>query len=113
MEIVAVAVDVPFDVLEKRTTGRRSCPVCGEIYNIYFKPPKSDETCDHDDGVKLTSRPDDRVEKVRVRLETYDQETHPLLDYYEESNRLHRIDGTKEREVVYQEIETTIRTKAN
>ena len=43
-EIVAVLVDVPFDILEKRVTGRRTCPVCGEIYNVHFKPPQSDET---------------------------------------------------------------------
>jgi adenylate kinase len=111
--IVAVAIDVPFDILEKRTTGRRSCPVCGEIYNIYFKPPILDETCDHHVGVKLVTRADDSVEKVRVRLETYDQATRPLFDYYENSHRLHRIDGTKVRETVYQEIEAIIETHTN
>ena len=44
--IVAVLIDVPYDLLERRTTGRRTCPVCGEIYNIYFKPPKYDNVCD-------------------------------------------------------------------
>ena len=111
--IVAVAIDVPFDILEKRTTGRRSCPVCGEIYNIYFKPPTFDEICDHHAGVKLVTRADDSVEKVRVRLETYDQATRPLLDYYENSHRLHRLDGTKERETVYHEIEAIIERKPN
>ena len=106
--IVVVAIDVPFDILEKRTTGRRSCPVCGEIYNIYFKPPIADEICDHHSGVKLVIRADDSVEKVRVRLETYDQATRPLLDYYEHSHRLHRIDGTKDRETVYDEIAAII-----
>ena len=109
-DIVAVAIDVPFDVLEKRTTGRRSCPVCGEIYNMYFRPPKSDETCDRDRGVKLVIRADDSVEKVRVRLETYEQATRPLLDYYQKANRLHHVDGTKQRESVYQELEKIIKT---
>jgi len=107
--IVAVAIDVPLDVLEKRTTGRRSCPVCGEIYNMYFKPPKSDETCDRDPGVKLITRADDSVEKVRVRLETYERETRPLLDYYEKSNRLYRVEGTRDRETIYREIEKIIK----
>jgi len=111
-EIVAIAIDVPFEVLEKRTTGRRSCPVCGEIYNMYFKPPQSDETCDHHPGVKLLIRADDSVEKVRVRLETYDRETRPLLNFYEASHRLHRIDGTQEREAVYHEIEKIIEVSA-
>lgn len=112
-DIVAVAIDVPFEVLEKRTTGRRSCPVCGEIYNIYFRPPKLDETCDRDGGVRLLTRADDTVEKIRVRLETYDQETRPLLDHYQKTNRLHRVDGIKERETIYRELEKIIRTKAD
>lgn len=107
--ISAVAIDVPLDVLEKRTTGRRSCPVCGEIYNMYFRPPRSDETCDRDLGVKLVTRADDSVEKVRVRLETYERETQPLLRYYEESNRLQRVDGTRDRETIYQELAGIIR----
>jgi adenylate kinase len=107
--IVGVAVDVPPDVLAKRTTGRRSCPVCGEIYNIYFRPPQSNETCDRDHGVKLVTRADDSVEKVRVRLETYERETQPLLNYYEESNRLQRVDGTRDRETIYQELEKIIK----
>jgi adenylate kinase len=111
-DIVAVAIDVPFDVLEKRTTGRRKCPVCGEIYNIYFKPPKSDETCDFHPGVKLVMRADDIVEKIRVRLETYDQETRPLLDYYQNSHCLYRVDGTRESEAIYRELEKIIQMKS-
>jgi adenylate kinase len=107
-DIVAVSIDVPFEVLEKRTTGRRSCPVCGEIYNMYFRPPKSDETCDRNQGVRLLTRADDTVEKIRVRLETYDQETRPLLDYYQKTNRLHRVDGLKDTETIYQELEKII-----
>ncbi|HEX8097681.1 MAG TPA: nucleoside monophosphate kinase, partial [Pyrinomonadaceae bacterium] len=51
--IQAVLVDVPLDLLERRMTGRRNCPVCGEIYNVYFKPPKSDEVCDLHPEAKL------------------------------------------------------------
>lgn len=107
-KLVAIAIDVPFDILEKRTTGRRQCPVCGEIYNIYFKPPKSDETCDRDEGVRLILRADDTIDKVRVRLQTYEEQTRPLLDYYARSNRLRRLDGTRDRESIYQEIEQII-----
>lgn len=109
--IVAVAIDVPVDILEKRTTGRRSCPVCGEIYNMYFRPPQEDETCDRDKGVKLLIRADDTVEKVRVRLETYARETEPLLAYYGESNRLERVDGTQDRETIYRQLEKIIKEK--
>ena len=107
-EIVAILIDVPVDVLEKRMTGRRLCPICGEIYNIYFKPPKFDETCDRDTGVKLVHRADDAAEKVRVRLDTYREQTRPLLDYYQESKRLLRIDGTKQPEEIHEQIKTII-----
>jgi len=107
--LVAIAIDVPFDELEKRTTGRRQCPVCGEIYNIYFKPPREDETCDRDAGVKLVRRADDTIDKVRVRLETYQEQTKPLLDYYSKSGRLHRVEGTGDKETIYQSIEQIVR----
>jgi len=107
--LVPIAIDVPFDELEKRTTGRRQCPVCGEIYNMYFKPPRHDETCDRDAGVKLVRRADDTIDKVRVRLETYQEQTKPLLDYYSKSGRLHRIEGTGEKETIYKSIEQIVR----
>jgi adenylate kinase len=107
--IVAIVVDVPLGLLERRTSGRRSCPVCGEIYNVCFKPPQSDETCDQHPGVKLSQRTDDTAEKIRVRLETYDEQTRPLLDYYEMSHRLHRIEGTKQAEEIYQDIAVVIK----
>ncbi|MDQ3803475.1 MAG: adenylate kinase [Acidobacteriota bacterium] len=107
-EIVAVLVDVPFDVLEKRMTGRRTCPVCGEIYNVYFKPPKSDETCDLHPEVRLTHRADDNAETIRTRLATYERDTRPLLDYYGASGRLRRVDGTRDPEAIYEEIEKAV-----
>ena len=107
-KIVGISVDVPFDMLEKRAIGRRSCPVCGEIYNIYFKPPTNDERCDLHPETRLTKREDDAADKIKVRLETYDQQTRPLIDYYEKSNRLHRVDGTQKLETVNEEIERLI-----
>ena len=109
-ELLAVFVDVPFEILEKRVTGRRSCPVCGEIYNIYFKPPKSDEVCDLHPDVKLVHRTDDNAETIKKRLSTYEQETRPLLDYYERTNRLRRVDGTRETEAIYADIEKIVMT---
>jgi len=107
-EIQAIFVDVPFEILERRTTGRRTCPLCGEIYNIYFKPPQHDEVCDLHPEVRLTRRADDTAEKIRVRLATYERETQPLLDYYAATNRLHRVDGTDEPETIYAEIEKAV-----
>jgi len=111
-KIEAIFVDVPFAELEKRTTGRRICPVCGEIYNIYSKPPKSDTVCDLHPDVKLTHRADDTAEKIKVRLATYEEQTQPLLDYYEASHRLHRIDGTRDPEAIYADIEKIVNRKS-
>jgi adenylate kinase len=86
-------------------TGRRSCPVCGEIYNLYFRPARVDNKCDRHPGAQLTQRADDTAEKVRVRLETYNRETAPLLDYYQGTGRLHRVDGTRSPEEIYSDIE--------
>ena len=107
-ELVAVLVDVPFDILEKRVTGRRNCPVCGEIYNIYLKPPKSDEVCDLHPEVKLKRRADDNAETIKTRLATYEQETRPLLEYYERTGRLRRVDGTRDPEAIYADIEKAV-----
>jgi adenylate kinase len=100
-EIQAVEIDVPRDELLKRLTGRRSCPVCGEIYNIYSKPPKSEGVCDWHPESPLSHRGDDIEEKVSVRLNTYDELTTPLLGYYQRSGRLKKIDGTGDIEDIY------------
>ncbi len=107
-EIVPVYVDVPFDILEKRMTGRRTCPVCGEIYNVYFKPPQSDEVCDLHPDVKLARRADDNEETAQRRKWVYEQETLPLVAYYEQTGRLRRVDGTRDPEAIYAEIEKAV-----
>jgi adenylate kinase len=107
-EIHAIEVDVPRDELMKRLTGRRSCPVCGEIYNIYSKPPAIEGRCDLHPETELQHRSDDYEDKVRVRLETYDELTKPLLDYYENSGRLSKIDGTGEIEEIYSQLEKLV-----
>jgi len=103
--IQAIEIDVPRAELMKRLTGRRSCPVCGEIYNVYSKPPKRDGYCDEHADAALVHRADDSEEKVKVRLETYDELTKPLLEYYQHSGRLEKIDGTGEIEDIYREVE--------
>ena len=106
--IKAILIDVPTELLMKRLTGRRTCSVCGEIYNIYFKPPKFDNRCDLHPERELLHRADDAPEKIQVRLETYTNETAPLLNYYERSNRLHRIDGTREVEKIYADVQRVL-----
>jgi adenylate kinase len=103
-EIVAINVDAPGDLLEKRMTGRRNCPVCGEIYNIYFKPPQNDNVCDLHTQAQLVHRADDNVETVEARLATYDEKTRPLIDYYKARGVLQTVDGTREPEAIYEDV---------
>jgi adenylate kinase len=104
-QIRAIAIGVPRDELMKRLTGRRSCPVCGEIYNIYSKPPAVEGVCDKHPEAKLVHRADDNEESVSTRLATYDEQTKPLIEFYEKSGRLKKVDGTGSVEDIYSELE--------
>ena len=103
-DIIAVLIDVPLELLEKRMTGRRNCPVCNEIYNIYFKPPRNDNVCDLHPETQLIRRADDNSETVRERLATYEEQTRPLVEYYKAAGLLHAVDGTREPEAIYDDI---------
>ena len=109
MDIVPVLIDAPTEMLEKRMTGRRNCPICGEIYNIYFKPPKNDNVCDKHPNAQLIHRADDNADTVRARLATFDAQTKPLIDYYRTSNVLRCVDGGKDTESIYREIESAVK----
>lgn len=104
-EISAIEVAVPREELMKRLTGRRSCPVCGEIYNVYSKPPRHDNVCDLHPEAQLIHRPDDNEASVSTRLDTYDTQTRPLIDHYERSGRLKRVNGSGDVEEIYEAIE--------
>ncbi len=84
---IVVRLDVDYNRLLSRITGRRSCPKCGRIYNVHLQPPRFDEVCD-DDGTKLIMRNDDREEVISGRLAAYQEQTRPVADYYEQRGRL-------------------------
>jgi len=90
-------------VLLRRLTGRRTCKVGGEIYNIYDRPPKVEGICDNDGG-ELLQRPDDREEVIRERLHAYEKLTAPLVQYYRRLGFLHDIDADKSFEEVKQRM---------
>jgi len=90
-------------VLMRRLTGRRTCKLCGEIYNIYDRPPKVEGICDNDGGA-LFQRPDDREEVVGPRLNAYEKQTAPLVTYYRRLGFLHDIDARKSVEEVRHDI---------
>jgi len=90
-------------LLIRRLTGRRTCKVGGEIYNVFDRPPKVEGICDNDGG-ELIQRPDDREEVIRQRLHAYEKLTAPLVSYYRRLGFLHEIDASKSVEEVEQEI---------
>jgi adenylate kinase len=90
---VVVDLAVADDKLLRRLTGRRTCSVGGEIYNIYDLPPKVDGICDNDGG-KLVQRADDTAEVVKQRLAAYERATKPLTEYYGRQGVLHVVDAS-------------------
>ncbi|MFZ5907944.1 MAG: adenylate kinase [Nitrospirota bacterium] len=89
----ALSVDVPFEDLMKRLTGRRTCKSCGQMYNIYFGPPKKEGVCDKCSG-ELFQRDDDREATIKKRLEVYTAQTEPLIGYYKNKGILKSVSGT-------------------
>jgi adenylate kinase len=89
--------------LIRRLTGRRTCGICGEIYNIYEHPPKVAGRCDRDGG-ELVQRPDDREEVIAERLAAYERQTRPLVDYYRGRGVLKDVDGMAPPEAVTKNV---------
>jgi adenylate kinase len=90
---VVVDLSVGDEKLLRRLTGRRTCSVGGEIYNVYDLPPKVDGICDNDGG-KLVQRADDTAEVVKQRLAAYERATKPLTEYYRRQGVLHVVDAS-------------------
>jgi adenylate kinase len=90
---IVVRLDVDYNQLLLRITGRRSCPTCGRIYNVHLQPPRVDELCDEPHTTKLVTRNDDRLEVIRPRLMAYEEQTRPVADYYQRTGRLISVNG--------------------
>ena len=90
---IVIRLDVDYNQLLLRITGRRSCPTCGRIYNVHFQPPRFDEVCDEPHGTKLVARNDDRLEIIQPRLTAFQEQTKPVAHYYERTGRLIRVNG--------------------
>jgi adenylate kinase len=89
----AVLLDVPEAVSLKRLSGRRQCRNCAAIFHLEFVPPKKEGVCDKCGG-ELYQRDDDKPEAIKERLDTYQRETAPILDYYEKAGVLKKVDGS-------------------
>ncbi len=99
LPVVAVSLKVDYNQLLRRITGRRNCPVCGTIYNIYVKPPKVEGVCDLE-GAALVQRADDTEEVFAERMKSYAALTEPVVDHYRSQGRFAEVDGDQPIEVV-------------
>jgi adenylate kinase len=93
---VVIHLAVDYNSIIARLTVRRQCPRCGTLYNIVSRPPKCEGVCDLD-GEKLVIRDDDREEVIRERLNAYDRQTRPVLEFYRTAGRrLLEVDASSE-----------------
>ncbi|MCL5022143.1 MAG: adenylate kinase [Nitrospirae bacterium] len=99
----ALSVDVPFEDLMKRLTGRRTCKSCGQMYNVYSNPPKKEGACDKCGGA-LFQRDDDKEETIKKRLDVYTSQTAPLMDYYKKKGILKSVTGVGSIEEIFSKV---------
>lgn len=99
----ALLIDVPMDFIVERMSGRRVCPSCGASYHMKFNPPNIEGKCDIC-GSDVLQRKDDEETTVKERLEIYDNQTQPLINYYKAKNLLSIVDGTQAINDVFKTI---------
>jgi adenylate kinase len=99
----AISVDVPFEDLMKRLTGRRTCKACGQMYNVYFSAPKKEGACDKCSG-ELYQRDDDKEATIKKRLEVYTAQTEPLMGYYRNKGIVKSVAGTGSIDEIFSKV---------
>jgi adenylate kinase len=109
---IVIRLDVDYNQLLLRITGRRSCPTCGRIYNVHFQPPRVDELCDLSHATKLVARNDDRLEVIQPRITAFQELTRPVADYYQRTGRLVSVNGDLPVDDVTSQIYRTLEDHA-
>jgi adenylate kinase len=99
LPVVAVSIQVDYNQLLRRITGRRNCPVCQSIYNVYVKPPVRDGFCDAD-GAALVQRADDTENAFTERMRAYATLTAPVVEHYRVLGRFAEVDGERPIEAI-------------
>jgi adenylate kinase len=92
LPLIAVSIQVSYTQLLRRITGRRNCPTCQRIYNVYLQPPKFDTVCDVE-GTSLVQRADDTEAVFHERMRTYTALTAPVVEHYRAWSRFVEVDG--------------------
>ena len=107
LPVVAVSIEVGYHILLRRITGRRTCPTCCRIYNVYSQPPIMAGVCDVD-GTPLVQRPDDTEPVFEERMRTYQAVTAPVVEHYRALGRFRAVDGDQSVESVTVAVATAI-----
>ena len=94
LPVIAVNIQVDYNQLLRRITGRRNCPVCGTIYNVYMNPPKREGFCDIE-GAALVQRADDTEKVFKERMRVYEGLTAPVIEHYRALGRFAEVDGDR------------------
>lgn len=102
-----IALEVDFEILKERITGRRICPKCGAIYHIKNHPSKVEGICDACGG-ELQQRRDDTVEQLKVRMDEYEKSTKPVIDFYEPRGVVMHVNAAQKPDVVFGEIKEAL-----
>jgi adenylate kinase len=105
-----VLMDLDFEILMKRLTGRRTCSKTGAVLNIYFSKPEELEAC-RKAGGELVQRADDNEATIRNRLQVYDRQTAPLVDYYTKRGLLRTVSAIGDVDAVYSRLKTALGLK--
>lgn len=103
----AINLDVPSDVLIERVINRRICPTCHATYHLKYKKPKVDGICDID-GTPLYQRDDDKIDTVKKRIQIYDDQTQPLIGFYEGKQKIININGLQRMDDVFNDIQKVL-----
>ena len=106
----ALSVDVPKEDLMKRLTGRRTCKNCQQMYNVFYSTPKKDGVCDKCGG-ELFQRDDDKEATIKKRLDVYDAQTAPLINYYKERGILKTVQGIGSIDEIFKNVCTILESK--
>ncbi len=103
----AVLMDVDFEILMKRLTGRRTCSLTGKLLNVYFSPQEELDECTNAGG-ELIQREDDNEKTIGNRLDVYRQQTEPLVDFYEKRDKLKKVDADGSIDEVYERFQQAL-----
>jgi adenylate kinase len=105
--VTVIEIYAPDRIIIDRITSRRICGKCGTDYNLKLNPPPPDNRC-RICGGKIVQRDDDKAETIKKRLAVYQEQTKPLIDYYNKQDHFHRFDGQLTVDELFRQIESII-----